>query len=125
MRLVDRCDVKDAVEHERAVEVDRPLEDDRRHLAAGGAEPAFAHGRNVEGGRCGRTVTRPAAAPSDQRFVDRSPHNPVPLAHGELAVTVTLRFPFESFESVNFTQAVLFVFDCSRKAPVGLVVETR
>jgi hypothetical protein len=40
-------------------------------------------------------------------------------------VTVTLRFPFEPDPSVNFTQAVLFVFDCSRKTPFGSVVETR
>ncbi|HUG64756.1 MAG TPA: hypothetical protein VMK83_06020 [Gaiellaceae bacterium] len=42
-----------------------------------------------------------------------------------MAVTVTLRFPFDSLESVNFTHAVLFVFDCSRKTPVGFAVETR
>ena len=47
------------------------------------------------------------------------------LSHGEWSVTVTFRFPFESFDSVNFTHAVLFVLSCSRNAPVGFVVETR
>jgi hypothetical protein len=60
----------------------------------------------------------------DQRFGERSPHMPG-LSQGEWAVMVTLRLPFDSAERVNFTQAVLFVLDCSRNAPVGFVVETR
>jgi hypothetical protein len=47
------------------------------------------------------------------------------LSHGEWPVTLTLRFPFESDERLNSTQAVLFVVSCSRKIPSGLVVDTR
>jgi hypothetical protein len=67
---------------------------------------------------------RPAAAAWAQRFGDRSPHIPG-LSQGEWSVTVTFRFPFESDDSVNFTQAVLFVESCSRNTPVGFDVETR
>ena len=43
VRVVDRLQVGDVVEHERALEVDGSLECDLRDLAARRAEPALAH----------------------------------------------------------------------------------
>ena len=43
MGRMDRREIRDVVEHERTLEVDRPLERDLGHLAPGGAEPALAH----------------------------------------------------------------------------------
>ena len=50
----------------------------------------------------------PADPHDSQRLGAFSPHMPA-LSQGEWSMTVTLRFPFESDVSVNFTHAVLFV----------------
>jgi hypothetical protein len=49
VRGAQRLVVVDRVDHERAVEIDRPLEDDGRDPPARCAEPALPHGEEATG----------------------------------------------------------------------------
>src|SRR5512134_628037 len=64
VRGPDRADVAAVVEHERALEVDRALERDLRHLAPRGAEPALAHQNVSVSPGSGESTSTPGGASS-------------------------------------------------------------
>ena len=61
---MDRREIGDVVEHERALEVDRSFEGDLGNLAPGGAEPALAHHSVSVSPGSGERISTPEGASS-------------------------------------------------------------